>query len=350
MSSKSSNKIYLVLIFTLILIAFAVFSAKKKTAGKYTAEIESSEFTDFLDKVNDITSVKMVSSGQIFHAKKVDDNWLLPEHDNYPVKFDKVRDIVVNAANLEVLDKKTSDPKRYKELGLEDPMKKDSRAIRIVFEDASGNVLEDFIAGRSRKNGGKTFYARKNDNEQTFLVKGEDWLKLTLNPNYWLQSEVFQLSEGRFKQATFDYPNDKDITIYRKESGTYGFDIKDIASGLEKKSNAPLKDAVFSLNTLQLNGVEKADFIKFQKDKTLNVTYSTFDNLDIIVKSTTDDDNDRWIKINFVPTKDASDAIKLEAKKVNDFVKEWVYIISEQSSKRMTPKFEELTKPKDKSK
>lgn len=347
-ASSSKAKIYITLLITLILIGFSVYSASKKTAGKYTAEIESKQFTNFLDKVNDITSVKMASKGQIFHAKKSGENWFLPDYNNYPVKFEKVRDIVVNAANLEVLDKKTNDPKRHKDLGLDDPMQKDSKAIRIIFEDQSMNVLDDFVVGNGRKNGGKSFYARKQNSDQTFLVKGEGWMKLTLNPNYWLQSEIFQLDEDEYKEVLFDYPTkeNKDLTIHREKAETYAFKLKDIGD-LKISSNSKLRRSIFALNTIQLVGVEKKDFLEFKENETLTIKFTTFNNMQMEIKSIIDKDSDRWIKIKASSLEGASDATKEKVKKINDFVKNWIYIVSENSAINLTPRFDELTKKEE---
>ena len=62
----------------------------------------------------------MVAKGQTFNVELVNGQWILPDRHAYPVSIDKVRDIVINASELQILESKTNDPEKHAVLGLDE--------------------------------------------------------------------------------------------------------------------------------------------------------------------------------------------------------------------------------------
>lgn len=341
------NPLYIIIAVTAVVVIGAIIIANDKTAGTYEAEVqdEMKFFTNFRDHMNDVTAIRMIAKGQVFNVEKVNDQWLLPDRHAYPVGIDKVRDIVLNASELEILEKKTDDPERLDVLGLDDPQKEESEAVQITLYDQSGTALADFVVGKRRRNGGRTFYARNVDESQAYLVKGDGWLTLDLSPGHWLNSESFRVDKDRVEKVTFKYPDkkNKDFTIARSHAGARKFRIDDL--GKRKIiSDSDVTDAAFSISSMALVGVAPASHIDFSPKETVTTIYKMFDGMEVTFQSTEDKDGDRWVKIE--ATADGP-GVKPEtrddAAQINRTVKDWVYIISKESAKLLTSKLEELT-------
>lgn len=350
-TTKKFNPVILLIIITAIVVAGAYFIAKEKTAGTYESEIDAKYFMHFRDSINDVAAITMITSGQTFNIEKTEAGWVLPDRHNYPVSIDKVRDIVINASELKKLEVKTDDPERLGVLGLDDPKKEGSgEAVQVTFYDANGAVMADFVAGKLRKNGGRTFYARKTDETQSYLVKGEGWLQLDTSPTHWLNHNALNIAKERIEKATFSFAEKqhKSFTAARSHAGARSFRINELGDR-EIISNTDVTEAAFSLSTLQLVGVLPVEQANFDEEKITTTTFRTFDGLEMAITTTVDESNDTIAKIS-AKAEGASiePSVTDQAATINTDLGKWAYVLSEESGKLLTSKFEVLTKAKEK--
>ena len=82
-------------------------------------------------------------SGESLTVKLADGSWNVVERSGYPAKFDKVKQAIVTAAELEIEEPKTKKPERWAQLGVEDPAAQDAESTRLVLSDKSGAVVAD---------------------------------------------------------------------------------------------------------------------------------------------------------------------------------------------------------------
>lgn len=349
-----SRRIIIMAVIAVVLLIAAIWIAADKTAGTYEKEVAETKsyFINFKDKIEDIQKITMRSRGQEFNVELLEGQWVLPDPARYfyPVGIEKVRDIVVNASQLEIIEKKTNKPEELSILGLDTTDTSSSDAVHITFYDVSGKVVADFVAGKRRLDGGRTFYARHADNNQAYLVSGEGWLNLDLSPGHWLDSELYRIAKERIQSATFAHNADDamDFTITRNHAGAKKFRITELG---ERKiiKHEDVANAAFALSELQPVGINPITHFDFTAETVNETVFKTFDGLVVTVKYLYDADKDMWISLSAETLyttssgQQVSDAVKEEADMINDRAAKWAYIVSDDTKKRLSSRFEVLT-------
>lgn len=351
---KSGNKkIVVSVVLALTLAGTAIYLANDKTAGTYEEKREETPqlFTDFKPKINSVSRISMRSKGQDFVIEKIDSGeWVMPERFNYPVQAEKVRSILLNAAELEILEKKTNDPDKLDKIGLGSPDKKESDAVRVSFFDDSGTILSNFIAGKRRLNGGYSLYVRQEHDNQAYLVKGDGWMRLELGPNYWLGAERFFLGKDEVKRVEISRKDGDTLIFEREHSGARKFRVDGLPDGKEDDASA-VNATAFAPAELSLAGVVSADAVRIGEDATpVLAAYTTFGGLRMIYDMQKDHEGDYLLQVNAETTEKASDAVKDRATRINAAAAPWRYVISPESVEKMTvTPADVVKKPKEKS-
>ncbi len=78
-------------------------------------------FPNLINRVNDIQKVIIHQGESTLTLARAGAGWSLEERNAYPVRPEKVREAVLGLAQLELLERKTNRPERYKALDLGDP-------------------------------------------------------------------------------------------------------------------------------------------------------------------------------------------------------------------------------------
>ena len=103
--------------------------------------------------------------------------WSIAERAGYPVKPEKVRELVLKLGQAELVERKTSNKDFYGQLDLGDPTAKGASAKLVRLSDKSGAALAELVAGRERGGafgaGQAGTYVRKLNDPQTWLAKLE---------------------------------------------------------------------------------------------------------------------------------------------------------------------------------
>ncbi|MET0155255.1 MAG: DUF4340 domain-containing protein [Rickettsiales bacterium] len=332
------------------LIAGAVYLSKKESPGAYDdAKPKLTQFfTDFKPLINKVARISMRSKGRDFVIEKIEDGeWVMPDRFSYPVEAEKVRSILLNAAELEILEKKTDDPAKLEKIGLGDPDSKDSDAVRVTFFDDKGGILTNFIAGKRRLNGGYSLYVRKENENQAYLVKGDGWMRLELGPNYWLGAERFFLEKDEIKRVDIVHEGGEEIAFEREHADARKFRVETLPDGKEDDP-AAVNETAFAPADLRLSGVIKASEMKksHSPGKTA-VTYRTFGGLEVAYDLEKDADGDYMASISANVAEGSSDSVASRAKIINEAAKPWRYVVDPETAKLLTRRpFDFEKKPK----
>ena len=71
-------------------------------------------------------------------ARRDPETWTLPEKDDYPVRSERIRELLVGLTELRLVERRTASPELFARLGVDDPEDKDSTAILVRVLDAAG--------------------------------------------------------------------------------------------------------------------------------------------------------------------------------------------------------------------
>jgi hypothetical protein len=339
MQMIKSNKLILAAIIAVIAILVAVVVAKQKEPVSQE-NISSGKFLkDLQGNVDKVGTVVFKQQGHQLKVKFIDGTWVLPGKYNYPIEVEKIRDVVVNAERLEVIEKKTNEKERLISLGLGDPDDAKAATPRIVFMDASEDkIFADFIRGNEKTSGkiagANELYVRNSGEDQAWSVTGNFPIKL--DADALLNKKAYAIDASRMHKASFKRIKGKSLELTR-ESPAADF-----------KLTNPVKTAkdgnvLNNMGTILSTGLVLADVApralkSFEKKSTDDAKFETYDGLTVYVQMLTMDDG-KWITIS---AEGADEAKKAEADTINSIAKDWVYKVSGTTGDLFTKDFDSL--------
>lgn len=293
------------------LIAAVLINSSKKPVSE-AAEQTKQLLPGFRAQVNDIKTITLTGAeGKVLTTlKRGDAGWVVVEKSNYPADLAKVREFLLKLADATLIEQKTSNPKLYADLGVDDVKDKDAKGVLVVLEGGKEPVR--LIVGNFNGAGGGGTFVRRDGDTTSWLAKGNLTVeKTTAN---WEQRELGDVQATRIKQVTLTAPDGKTLRVYKDLITDPNFKIADVPKGREPSSE-------FVANTLAsaLAGL-RADDVVLAKDampgdKVYKANYAAFDGL---VVDATAWENDGKSYVQFVAKLDpalADTQIKFEQAK-----------------------------------
>jgi len=259
-----------------LIAAWWINSAQKPVSE--SAEQAKALLPGFREQVNDVTSITFSGADNKVLAtlKRGSDGWTVAEKSGYPADVVKLREFLLKLADAKVLEQKTSNPKHYADLGVNDVTEKEANGV-LVSLDGLKQPLKLIIGNYNGAGGGGTF-VRRDGEAQSLLVKGN------LTPEKavanWEKKDIADVAATRLKQAVLTSPEGKVLKVYKEQSGDANFKVADVPKGREVSSD-------FVANTLgsALSGLHAEDVFPAKDiapgDKVYKAHYLTFDGLDI---------------------------------------------------------------------
>ena len=243
-----------------------------------SAEQTKALLPGFREQVNDVTSITFTGADNKVLAtlKRGSDGWTIAEKSGYPVDVVKLREFLLKLADAKVLEQKTSNPKHYADLGVNDITDKDANGV-LVSLDGLKQPLKLIIGNYNGAGGGGTF-VRRDGEAQSLLVKGN--LTAEKAVANWEKKDIADIAATRVKQAVLTNPEGKVLKVYKEQSGDANFRVADVPKGREVSSD-------FVANTLgsTLSGLHADDAFPATEvppgDKVYRAGYLTFDGLDV---------------------------------------------------------------------
>ncbi|MFC7474968.1 DUF4340 domain-containing protein [Dankookia sp. GCM10030260] len=131
------------------------------------------------------------------------DAWVLPDKGNYPVRPEKLREMLVGLTELRLAEARTADPGQHARLGVDDPRKAGSTALLLRVLDDQGAPLAELILGRRRVrtqgNLPESIYVRRPGESQAWLAEGR--LAVDADPQLWLDRDIANLANDRIRRV-----------------------------------------------------------------------------------------------------------------------------------------------------
>ena len=230
------------------------------------------------ERLNDITAVTLTSADNQVLAtlKHASDGWTIEQKSGYPADVPKLREFLLKLADATVLEQKTSNPKLYADLGVEDVKGKDAKGILVSLEGLKEPVK--LIIGNYNGGGGGGTFVRRDGQAQTVLVKGNISVEKTVAG--WERHELTDIAANRVKQVTITNPDGKSLKIYKEQPGDANFKVADVPKGREVSS-----DFVANAVGATLSGLRSEDVFSAKEmpppDKVYKVNYAAFDGLNV---------------------------------------------------------------------
>ena len=281
-----------------LIVAIAVHAARQPWAPGASGTTKL--FPDLAADAGKIARVSVTQGGDTLTLEKTGDTksgdrWLMKNQDGYPASTDKVRALIAALADARLLEPKTRLATRHAALELDDPAGKLSRARFVRLEDASGVLLAEVIAGKSKpaahtSGAGAETYVRRPGDGQSWLassdIAGDSKLKS------WAEPRVFELKTETISSLTVELPGQPAYVIKRGDDGAHT--LADIPARKRVKYVNMIDNIIEAATFLDLEKVRKASATPGSDAGT--VSFETDAGLKITLKIRRDKD-DTWATI-----------------------------------------------------
>lgn len=359
-----SMRSFLMLLFvTLLAFGGAVIVVAVQTRPSIVVGERAAVFPQLVKQINAVGRIEVVTKKHRFVIAGAGDSWGIEEKNNYKVPRDRVRNFILELANLKLVERKTKVPERYGRLELEDPNvgKSRSRHVRVLTSD--GKVLASGIIGRRKYflyvDGRGGTYVRRENEEQAWLAEGE--VNFDGAPAYWLDRAVFELEPSNVRVYAIIHPDGTILKATRDKPGGK-FSIPSKPENKIYKTQNEAERLAWVVEKFEFADVEPAPYKNFDNPdrQKHHATYEFFNGLvlafEVITLSKPEgaskfDEPPRWARVRAsvgpIVTDGRQKTIQNMANELNKKLVNWEFLLEELDGLRTTKKLDDMLKSVD---
>lgn len=206
-------------------------------------------------RINDVSEVRLqVAGGEALTLKREDSGWGVVEKQGYPADVGKLRELLLNIAQAQRIEPKTTVESSYPVLGVQDV---DAEGASNVLLSVQG-IEPPFsvILGQNNSRGAGTF-VRIKDDRQSWLVDRN--LAAEKTAQGWLQRDLLDIAANRITAIEVQPAEGAAVQIEANSGGEGDFRIANLPAGREAAS-AFVGDATAGfLAGLRIDDVRRSD-------------------------------------------------------------------------------------------
>lgn len=143
--------------------------------------------------------------------------WNLPAKGGYPVRQEKVRELLVGLTELRLTEPRTANPELLDRLGVEDPARPGATSTLLRVLDAQGGVIAELVIGRRRVrtqgNVPESAYVRRPGETQAWLAEGR--IPVDSDPQLWLDRDIANFARERVRRIAIARTGEPPLVIAR---------------------------------------------------------------------------------------------------------------------------------------
>jgi hypothetical protein len=302
----TSRRLLILGIAAIVVIVAGVWLAGRQNSSGASADT-GPLYPGLKEQLNAVNTVRIYKAGdaRVVELTRKDDAWKVSDRDNYPADDGKVRKLLIALADAKLAEQKTSDPKNYATLGVEDTKGSGATSVRIELVGTPKPV--DLIVGKQAA-GARANYVRRAGEAQSWLI--ESTLDTSATPDAWLRKDIIDVSADRVQSATVSTKQDsKPYTAAKKTRADQNFDVDGLPKGKSLSAPTAANSVAMALTAVSLSDVKPASAFQ-STPPAAHATFKTFDGLVV--------DVDGWIQDqkHFIALKPSFDAAQAERFKV----------------------------------
>jgi len=227
------------------------------------------------EQVNEIDWLRISAEGEaVATVRREADRWIVEEASAYRADWPQVQRLLSTLASARVIEAKTSNPKYFERLGVEDPGSPETSGVLISFAESTG--LPAVISG-NRAQGRDGQYARLEGATQSVLIDSE--LDLPRETVDWLEREIIDIPESEVVEVSVHHPDGESVVMKKISADDENFELQAVPDGFEPKSAWTVNALAGGLSALEFDAVAPADDIEWASETRYRVV--TADGLDL---------------------------------------------------------------------
>jgi len=214
-------------------------------------ETGSPVLPDLEASINDVTSIQIArGDGTQATLRRDSDGWRVVER-NHAANSGQVRKLLLDLAALAVVEQKTSDPKRYAVLGVDDVKSPAAKGALITLQ---GKTTTTLIIGKPE--GARAVYVRRSDQAGSVLATPQ--IVVDADPRRWLDTLLIDVKPNRIRRVAITV-RDEPTYIAERSPGSQGaLALTAVPRGREVADPAGVDALAGALAELRFDDVEAA--------------------------------------------------------------------------------------------
>lgn len=230
---KSTTSLGVAALAVVALGAALFLRSSDSKAGVETAEVGAPLLEGFAARVNDVTRLEIATATGSVAVAREGDLWVLPERGSFPADMAKVRGVLLGLGELVTVEKKTANPARFGDLGLQTPEAAEAVSggadpadaavgTRVVARGAGDTTLADVVLGKSAQ--GARFdrperYARLASGGPSWLVRGR--IDADAGASGWMSKDLPKLARDLPTSVEIVHPDGERLAVQKDAAGTW---------------------------------------------------------------------------------------------------------------------------------
>lgn len=199
----NARRLLLIGVVALIAITGAFWLSSQRGLPR-AVEVGARVLPGFEARVNDVTELRIArGDGTTTTLRRGDTGWRVLERD-YPADENAIRRLLLDASRLEILEEKTSDPKRYAQLQVEDVTGPAARGTLLsFFEGGKADAATALILGKT--DGSRSLFVRPAGAQTSLLASPQ--LLADADPRRWLATALLDVKAERVRRVSITARN-----------------------------------------------------------------------------------------------------------------------------------------------
>jgi hypothetical protein len=291
-------------------------------------------------KLGEIASIRLTRGAMAINLRAGDGGWTVVEKGGYPADQDRIRKLLLQLAELELIEAKTDKPELLGRLDLDDPA--NGKSTEIALQNRNGAVLGQIVIGRDRPSdvakGEAGVYIRKPGSDHAWLARGS--FVLGGDVLSWLDRRVIDIAPPRVASVVLTTA-DGGAAIVARSSADQPFALDAPPPDARPKPDAALAAPAGALDHLELTDVKRAVDGSAVTENGATAAFTTFDGMVVGLRLSPPESGD-WLTIEATGAGDGVAA----AKALNDRLSAWVFQIPPARAKLLRMTLPDLLLPR----
>ncbi len=230
---------------------------------------------EFKARLNDVTRVRLAQGEDVTELVLKDDTWVSPDHSDYPIKVERLREFLLHVAGLKEIEAKTSNPDRLVSLELEDPTQEGAKSRSLQAWAGEDQIL-DLVLGKTRWSPTQGIYVRRAGEDQAWLCEGK--VNFDAKSKNWFDRQIVRLGQDKIREVVIERAGEQPLHIHRKTKED-PWELDELPEGKELKPGNPLGQVAGSLSFLSFDDVKAAKGVELPEQPAVRTRFTGYDGL-----------------------------------------------------------------------
>ncbi|UCD68125.1 MAG: DUF4340 domain-containing protein [Betaproteobacteria bacterium] len=266
--------------------------------------------------------------------QRKENKWVVNSHNDHPADISKLGRLIMQLAETQILEEKTSNAEHYGKLGVGDPAD-GGKGIKVTVEG------EDFsyavILGNKAQ--GSYRYARNAQDATSYLV--DQNFDMPKDVAGWLAPDIVDIGSDQIKKVVISHSDGETITIEKADQEQTDFEVSVIPKGRELSYSTIANEITGALAKLELKDVRP---LADARAATM-VTYETWEGLKLTAQVSIDDEAS-WVVFSAEAAAEDT-GVGAQVAEINDRVSGWQYRLTDYKKNLLTRRWADILKPSE---